>query len=147
MSVRSRGWLLGGGSPRKSVATLLKLARDSKAASLAARGSPATTRSGLARRAWRAPQGSDEASSSDLDGVDDDAPEEESVSRGQVEEAADGGDESCQRGKERHAAAGLADSDPFDLRQRFIAKQKIFFRRALKEIRAGSKDSHWYDLR
>jgi uncharacterized protein (DUF1810 family) len=33
--------------------------------------------------------------------------------------------------------------DPFDLRSRFVEEQKIVFARALSEIKAGSKDSHW----
>jgi uncharacterized protein (DUF1810 family) len=33
--------------------------------------------------------------------------------------------------------------DPFDLRSRFVDEQKTIFARALAEIKAGSKESHW----
>ena len=33
--------------------------------------------------------------------------------------------------------------DPFDLRSRFVEEQKIVFARALSEIKAGQKESHW----
>ena len=45
------------------------------------------------------------------------------------------------RTKARHAASGGAD--PFDLRRRFVEQQKRCYRRALAEIRGGSKNSHW----
>ena len=38
---------------------------------------------------------------------------------------------------------GTPMGDAFDLRTRFVAKQKSVFARALAEIKAGSKDSHW----
>ena len=38
---------------------------------------------------------------------------------------------------------GTPMGDAFNLRARFVAKQKSVFARALAEIKAGSKDSHW----
>ena len=47
-----------------------------------------------------------------------------------------------QRGKLETLPPRVMD-DPFDLRSRFVAEQKIVFAGALAEIKAGSKDSHW----
>ena len=35
------------------------------------------------------------------------------------------------------------EEDPFNLRARYVEKQRTVFARALSEIRAGSKGSHW----
>ena len=34
-------------------------------------------------------------------------------------------------------------TDPFDLRRRFVTTQRTVFPRALAEIEAGAKESHW----
>jgi len=47
-----------------------------------------------------------------------------------------------QRGQLQTLQPSVMD-DPFDLRSRFVAEQKIVFAGALAEIKAGSKDSHW----
>jgi uncharacterized protein (DUF1810 family) len=47
-----------------------------------------------------------------------------------------------QRGKMQTLPRSAMD-DPFDLRSRFVAEQRIVFAGALAEIKAGSKDSHW----
>jgi uncharacterized protein (DUF1810 family) len=47
-----------------------------------------------------------------------------------------------QRGQLQTLPPSMMD-DPFDLRSRFVAEQKIVFAGALAEIKAGSKDSHW----
>ncbi len=41
------------------------------------------------------------------------------------------------------AAAGGRSADPFGLRRRFVEEQRQVFAKALAEIKAGSKDSHW----
>jgi uncharacterized protein (DUF1810 family) len=59
-------------------------------------------------------------------------------------------------GQEQHAQSGhvakrkkenfgsfVEMGDPFDLRSRFVDEQKTIFARALAEIKAGSKESHW----
>ena len=54
--------------------------------------------------------------------------------------AAVGGSMSAAAGGRQHV--GSQSADPFDLR-RFVNAQKIVFAKALAEIKAGSKDSHW----